>query len=136
MNFKFILLSINLIFPPKISLPKYRFLATLVHESVPKTFRCLAQFISIIKGDRNIYLSKRSWNINFCLPSNHQYGSHLVSKHLIVFFPDLKNQWCYNIEKYTCTMYWLSEYIWFCFDYIHTWVIPWWNPLVKTLQLP
>ena len=47
-------------------------------------------FISVIKRDCNIYLSKYGWNRICCSPNNRQYGSPLVRKDLIVFFSALK----------------------------------------------
>ena len=56
-NFKFLLLSIDLIFLPKVSPPKHRLLATFNPEILSKFFRCLGWFISIIKREYNIYLA-------------------------------------------------------------------------------
>ena len=75
-NFMLLLLSTDYIFIPKVSPLKCKFLPKFGPEILPKCFRCLVWFISIIKMDfNNIFKQVYSWNRHFCSPNNHQDGS-------------------------------------------------------------
>ena len=91
-----LLLSIALIFLPKVSPQKCSFFPKFSPENLPKCFRCLAWFIYITKMTVNMYLSKDSWNTHFCSPNTHQDGSPWVSHVSYCSLWDLKRNSCYS----------------------------------------
>ena len=74
-----LLLSIDLIFLPKVHPLKCWFLPKFGLEILPKYFRCPVWFISILNMDFNMYLSQHSSDTILFSYNTHQYGSPQVS---------------------------------------------------------
>ena len=110
-KFQLLLLSIELIFFPEVSPPKCRLVAKFGSESLSIWLQMFCMIyiciFFIIKIDFNRYLtSNHSWNTIFCLPSNPQYGSPLVSKNLTRFSQPYM---CTDDFLYPCSTEWYMK---------------------------